>query len=254
MSGFHIAPRRVLNDHDVPLESLESRLARIDWSQIRANLNARGYATTTPILSPAECAEVIALYEDRARFRSKVEMARHGFGIGEYKYFASPLPTLVATLREVLYPRVAAIANDWMAALRLAEQFPLDLETFLERCHREGQRKPTPLTLRYEAGGYNCLHQDLYGEIVFPLQFTFMLSRPGEDFGGGEFLLMEQRPRAQSRGDAIHLANGEAIVFATRYRPVRGTRGYYRVNVKHGVATVEHGRRFTLGIIFHDAK
>jgi hypothetical protein len=254
MSGFHIASRRVLNEHDVPPELLETRLARIDGSQIRASLDARGYATTTPILSPEECADVIALYEDRARFRSKVEMARHGFGIGEYQYFAAPLPPLVATLREVLYPRVAAIANDWMAALRREERFPLDLGTFLERCHREGQTKLTPLTLRYEAGGYNCLHQDLYGAIVFPLQFTFMLSQPEVDFSGGDFMLLEQRPRAQSRGDAIRLAQGEAIVFATRYRPVRGTRGYYRVNVKHGVATIEHGRRFTLGIIFHDAK
>jgi hypothetical protein len=176
------------------------------------------------------------------------------FGVGEYKYFADPLPPIVAALRESLYPRVAPIANEWMEALRLPDRFPADLPEFTARCHRAGQAKPTPLMLRYDAGGYNCLHQDLYGAIVFPIQFTLMLGRPGEDFAGGEFLLVEQRPRAQSRGDAIALGQGEAILFATRYRPQRGTRGYYRVNVRHGVSRIDRGRRVTLGIIFHDAK
>ncbi|MGH7842955.1 MAG: 2OG-Fe(II) oxygenase [Candidatus Binataceae bacterium] len=234
--------------------TLESRLAGIDWERARARLDERGYATTPPILTPEECATLIALYERRECFRSKVDMARLRFGLGEYKYFSAPLPPLVATLRATLYPAVAAIANDWMAALRVAERFPPALEAFLDHCHRHGQTKPTPLMLRYSAGGYNCLHQDLYGEVVFPLQFTFMLSRPAVDFRGGEFLLMEQRPRAQSRGDAIGLEPGAAILFPTRYRPVRGARGCYRVNVRHGVATLEAGTRFTLGIIFHDAK
>jgi hypothetical protein len=181
-------------------------------------------------------------------------MARLRFGVGEYKYFADPLPPIVATLREELYPRVAPIANAWMELLRLEDRFPASLAEFTARCHREGQSKPTPLLLRYDAGGYNCLHQDLYGAIVFPIQFTIMLSRPGADFDGGEFLLVEQRPRAQSRGEAITLRQGEAILFATRYRPVQGSRGYYRVNVRHGVSRIERGRRVTLGVIFHDAK
>lgn len=226
----------------------------LDWPQIRARMDERGYATLPPILAPEECASLIALYERRECFRSKVDMAQLRFGVGEYKYFAAPLPPLVATLRATLYPAVAAIANDWIAALRVTDRFPPALDEFLEHCHRHGQTKPTPLMLRYTAGGYNCLHQDLYGEVVFPLQFTLMLSRPEKDFAGGEFLLMEQRPRAQSRGDAIQLAQGAAILFATRYRPMRGVRGNYRVNVRHGVATIDAGTRFTLGIIFHDAK
>ena len=217
-------------------------------------IEERGYATTAPLLSAEECAELIAFYEDRARFRSRVDMARLRYGVGEYKYFANPLPPIVATLREELYPRVAPIADGWMEALRLKDRFPKSLAEFTARCHREGQAKPTPLLLRYVAGGYNCLHQDLYGAIVFPIQFTIMLSRPGADFDGGEFLLVEQRPRAQSRGEAITLRQGEAILFAARYRPVQGSRGYYRVNVRHGVSRIERGRRVTLGIIFHDAK
>jgi hypothetical protein len=235
-------------------KTLQSRLAMLDWPQIRARMDERGYATLPPILAPEECASLIALYERRECFRSKVDMAQLRFGVGEYKYFAAPLPPLVATLRATLYPAVAAIANDWIAALRVTDRFPPALDEFLEHCHRHGQTKPTPLMLRYTAGGYNCLHQDLYGEVVFPLQFTLMLSRPEKDFAGGEFLLMEQRPRAQSRGDAIQLAQGAAILFATRYRPMRGVRGNYRVNVRHGVATIDAGTRFTLGIIFHDAK
>jgi hypothetical protein len=181
-------------------------------------------------------------------------MARFRFGLGEYKYFAMPLPPIVAELRASLYPRVAPVANEWMKALRMRLSFPEILDDFLERCHRSGQTRPTPLLLRYEAGGYNCMHQDLYGEIAFPLQFTFVLSRHGADYAGGEFLLLEQRPRAQSRCDAIVLEQGAAIVFATRYRPVMGSRGFYRVNMRHGISGVQSGHRFALGIIFHDAK
>jgi len=229
-------------------------LQKLDWAQIRAQLDERGYAKLPPILTSEECADLIALYERRECFRSRVDMARLRFGVGEYKYFAAPLPPPVALLRAALYPATAAIANDWMAELRITDRFPAALDAFLEHCHRQGQTKPTPLMLRYSAGGYNCLHQDLYGEIVFPLQFTFMLSRAEADYRGGEFLLMEQRPRAQSRGHAIRLAQGSAILFATRYRPMPGARGYYRVNVRHGVATIDAGERITLGIIFHDAK
>ena len=235
------------------VDSIASRVARIDWGQMRAMLEERGYATTAPLLTPAQCAELAGLYDQRERFRSRVDMARLRFGVGEYKYFAAPLPPIVAALREELYSRVVAIANDWMEVLRLEPRFPTGLSEFIEQCHRHGQARPTPLMLRYAAGGYNCLHQDLYGEVVFPLQVTVMLSRP-RDFEGGEFLLIEQRPRAQSRGDAVALGQGAAILFATRYRPVRGTRGWYRANVKHGVSRISRGRRLTLGIIFHDAK
>jgi len=238
----------------MPVGAIPDRIAAIAWEQVRVMIEERGYATTAPLLSAEECAELIAVYEDRARFRSRVDMARLRYGVGEYKYFANPLPPIVATLRESLYPHVAPIANEWMKALKRDDRFPASLGEFTARCDREGQAKPTPLLLRYAAGGYNCLHQDFYGAIVFPIQFTIMLSRPREDFDGGEFLLVEQRPRAQSRGEAITLRQGEAILFATRYRPVQGSRGYYRVNVRHGVSRIERGHRVTLGVIFHDAK
>jgi uncharacterized protein len=230
------------------------RIARLEWQQILEAVDAEGFASLPPILSPEECASLIASYELRDRFRSRIDMARFRFGLGEYKYFAAPLPPIVRELRASLYPRVAPIANDWMKALRLRISFPETLDEFLERCHRSGQTKPTPLLLRYDAGGYNCLHQDLYGEIAFPLQFTFMLSRYNADYTGGESLLLEQRPRAQSRCDVIVLEQGAGILFATRYRPVKGSRGFYRVNVRHGISRVRTGRRFALGIIFHDAK
>jgi hypothetical protein len=230
------------------------RFARLEWDRVLQSLDQRGYATTPALLTPAECAELAALYDIRARFRSRVEMARLRFGVGEYKYFAAPLPPIVADLRELLYPRVVPIANQWVEKLRLGPPLPPTLDAFLAHCRTHGQSKPTPLLLRYEGGGYNCLHQDLYGEVVFPLQFTLMLSRRGTDYEGGEFLLMEQRPRAQPRGEAITLDQGEAIVFATRYRPVKGGRGYYRVNIRHGISSLHAGRRYALGIIFHDAK
>ena len=234
--------------------AIAKRVDQLDWPQIRQTLEADGFATLEPILSPAECEDISAMYDARERFRSRIEMARFRFGVGEYKYFAAPLPSVVAELRSSLYPRVAPIANDWMTALRVPVRFPDSLDDFLNRCHRSGQTKPTPLLLRYEAGGYNCMHQDLYGEIAFPLQFTFMLSCAGADYSGGEFLLLEQRPRAQSKCDAIVLQQGAAILFATRYRPLKGARGFYRVNVRHGISRVRNGRRFALGIIFHDAK
>ncbi len=202
---------------------------------------------------PDECAALIELYADRQKFRSKVDMARHRFGEGEYKYFAYPLPPIVADLREALYSRVAPIANQWADVLRWEIRFPANLDEFIAECHRAGQVRPTPLMLRYEAGGYNCLHQDLYGEVAFPLQFTLMLSRPAIDFEGGEFLLVENRPRAQSRGEAITLEQGCAVLFPTRYRPIRSTRGWSRVAVRHGVSRIGQGHRVTLGIIFHDA-
>jgi hypothetical protein len=235
-------------------DGLSARIAQLDWDRILQSLDQRGYATTPALLTPAECAGLAALYNDRARFRSRVEMARFRFGAGEYKYFAAPLPPIVADLRESLYPRVVPIANQWVEKLRLGPLFPPTLDAFLALCRRHGQSRPTPLLLRYEAGGYNCLHQDLYGDIVFPLQFTLMLSRRGIDYQGGEFLLLEQRPRAQSRGEAITLEQGEAIVFATRYRPVKGSRNYYRVNVRHGISSLHAGGRYSLGIIFHDAR
>jgi uncharacterized protein len=234
--------------------NVEARIAGLDWDAIRASIDDRGYATTPALLTPAECHEMIGLYDHRETFRSRVVMERFGYGLGEYKYFAAPLPPLVSALRIAFYERLAPIASDWMRLLRLGEGFPATLDAFLEICRRAGQIKPTPLMLRYEAGGFNCMHQDLYGEVFFPIQITIVLSRRGADFDGGEFLLTEQRPRAQSRGEAITLDCGEAIMFATRWRPVRGARGYYRVNVRHGVSRLKVGRRFSLGIIFHDSK
>ena len=234
--------------------NLQSRIERLDWTAIRASLDDRGHTTTPTILTPAECREVIALYDRREVFRNRVVMERFGYGVGEYKYFAAPVPPIVAALRTAFYERLAPIASDWMRALRLGEGFPGELDAFLEICARSGQGKPTPLMLRYEAGGYNCMHQDLYGEVFFPIQMTIVLSRRAVDFEGGEFLLTEQRPRAQSRGEAITLERGEAIIFATRWRPVPGTRGHYRVNVRHGVSRLKAGRRFSLGVIFHNAK
>ena len=234
--------------------SVQTRLQQVDWTAVARGLGERGWATTQPLLSPAECAELIALYPEEARFRSRVDMVRFRFGEGEYKYFADPLPPVVLALRRHAYPPLAAIAGDWERALGRATRYPGALAGFLALCARHGQRKPTPLMLRYEPGGYNCLHQDLYGEIAFPLQMTCLLSRPGEDFEGGEFLLVEQRPRAQSRGEVVPLTQGQVVIFATRERPVRGARGVHRVALRHGVSRVTAGLRYTLGVIFHDAK
>ena len=205
------------------------------------------------LLSPGECRALAELYDDRDAFRSRVVMARHGFGQGEYKYLAYKLPPAVEALRQLLYPLVAPVANRWRRQLGLAADFPDTLDRYLARCHAAGQTRPTPLILKYGPGDYNCLHQDLYGELVFPLQATVLLSRPGEDFAGGEFLLVEQRPRRQSKGEVVALRQGDAVIFPVHHRPVAGSRGYYRVTMRHGVSRVRSGSRFTLGIIFHDA-
>jgi hypothetical protein len=231
----------------------KDRIDALDWAAIGRELDLRGHATTGPLLTAAECAELAALYDDDAGFRSTVVMARHGFGSGEYKYFAAPLPRLVGTLREAFYPKLAAVANRWQEQLG-GETYPARFEEFLDRCHAAGQNKPTPLLLKYGAGDYNCLHQDLYGALAFPLQVAFLLSRPDQDFTGGEFLLTEQRPRMQSRGEVVSLRQGEGVIFAVNQRPVAGKRGPYRVTMRHGVSRLKSGRRFTLGVIFHDAR
>jgi hypothetical protein len=219
-----------------------------------SGLDANGFAVIPQLLAPDACAEVAALYDDYACFRSRVVMARHGFGRGEYKYFAYPLPPRVAALRRALYAPLALVANRWSARLGADVRYPPLLDDWLGRCHAAGQTRPTPLLLRYDAGDWNCLHQDVYGELVFPLQVTVLLSAPAHDFGGGEFVLTEQRPRQQSRVHVVPLARGDAVAFAVRHRPVRGTRGVYRANVRHGVGEVRWGRRCTLGVIFHDAR
>jgi len=225
----------------------------LDWTRIAAELDAQGCATTGPLLDAAACADLAALYDDDAGFRSHIIMARHGFGRGEYKYFAAPLPGRVAALRAGFWPHLAPIANRWNEAMGLAPRFPADHAAFLARCHAAGQTRPTPLLLRYGPGDYNCLHQDLYGEHVFPLQVAILLSDPGRDFTGGEFVLTEQRPRMQSRAEVVPLRQGEGVIFAVHHRPVQGTRGTYRVMLRHGVSRIRSGRRQTLGVIFHDA-
>jgi len=232
---------------------IAERIAGLNWSAIGAALDARGSATTGPILSPQECADLTALYDQEAPFRSRVVMARHGFGSGEYKYFAAPLPEIVAALRERLYPHLAQTANRWQAAIG-GEAYPTRHADYRKLCHAAGQTKPTPLLLKYAAEDYNCLHQDLYGDLAFPLQATILLSTPEADFSGGEFLLTEQRPRMQSRGEVVALRQGEAVLFAVNQRPAQGKRGTYRVTMRHGVSRLKSGRRFALGIIFHDAK
>lgn len=225
----------------------------LDWQQIEDELNQYGCAVVPGLLDADTCAALAARYDDASHFRSKVVMQRHGFGQGEYQYFAYPLPDAVAALREQLYGPLAAIANRWQAAMDLDARFPSSHADFLARCHAAGQTRPTPLLLRYGAGDYNCLHQDLYGEHVFPLQLAVLLSRPQDDFTGGEFVLTEQRPRMQSRAEVVPLAQGDAVLFPVAQRPVNGTRGCYRVNMRHGVSRLRSGTRHTLGIIFHDA-
>ncbi len=231
-----------------------ARAKGLDWTRIATSLDTDAHAVLKRVLSPQECDSLVAIYEEPERFRNRIEMARHGFGSGEYKYFGYPLPEIVDGLRAALYPPLSGIANRWNESLGIAERFPDDLKAFLELCHRAGQTKPTPLILRYGAGDYNRLHQDLYGDHVFPLQVTFLLSAPGNDFTGGEFVLTEQRPRMQSRAEVVPLGQGDGVVFPVRQRPVRGTRGVHRVNLRHGVSRVRTGYRHTLGIIFHDAQ
>jgi len=241
-------------DTALQMKSPKQRVATCDWPRLTEQLDEQGYALTQPLLSPAECDELIRLYADSNAFRSRVVMERHNFGRGEYQYFAAPLPPLVAELRESFYPPLTAIANRWMERMNKAERFPATLAEFLAICHQHQQTRPTPLLLRYEAGDYNCLHQDLYGEVAFPLQVASVLSQRGRDYAGGEFLLNEQRPRAQTRGEAITIEQGQFIIFPNRYRPVRGARGDYRVTMRHGVSRLRSGERYCLGLIFHDAK
>jgi hypothetical protein len=233
--------------------SIASRLDRLPWPALEQDLLEHGYAHAPSVLTARECQSLVALYADERRFRSRVDMARHRFGEGDYKYFRRPLPAIVDALRRHAYPRLAAIANRWAAELGDATRYPPDLDSLLERCAQAGQTKPTPLLLHYEAGGYNCLHQDLYGEVAFPLQLTAFLSSPTE-YSGGEFLLVENRPRAQSVGRAIATGRGDLVVFPTRFRPARGKHGFFRCAVRHGVSRVRTGRRYTLGVIFHDAR
>ncbi|HVC54194.1 MAG TPA: 2OG-Fe(II) oxygenase [Stellaceae bacterium] len=225
----------------------------LDWADIAAALDECGYATVAGLIDPPTCRDLAALYDDKARFRSRVVMERYRFGKGEYKYLAYPLPEPVAALRQGLYPGLAAIANRWCRVLGEGEKFPPALDAYLETCHAAGQTRPTPLILKYGAGDYNCLHQDLYGELVFPLQLTVLLSDPARDFTGGEFVLVEQRPRSQSKASVVPLGQGEAVIFPVHHRPVAGTRGVYRATMRHGVSPLRGGQRFTLGIIFHDA-
>jgi uncharacterized protein len=228
-------------------------VASLDWASILAELDNLGCAVIGPIFTPVQCESLTASYDTDAIFRSRIVMARHGYGRGEYQYFSYPLPPLVGAIRTALYPHLAEIANRWNEAMKIDVRFPPEHEAFLERCHDAGQLKPTPLMLRYGPDDYNCLHQDLYGEHVFPLQVAFLLSRPGTYFTGGEFVLTEQRPRMQSRVEVVSLTQGQGVIFPVRHRPVQGSRGKYRVNMRHGVSRLRTGSRHTLGIIFHDA-
>jgi len=233
--------------------AMAGRLEGVDWQGIEEQLDAWGHATTGRLLTAAEAREARGWYDQAERFRARIVMRRHGFGEGEYQYFANPLPELVAALRRRVYPRLAGIANRWQAALGLPQRFPPELEAYLAACHQAGQRRPTPLLLKYGPGDYNRLHQDLYGALHFPLQMAILLSAPGEDFEGGEFVLTEQRPRSQSRADVVPLGQGEAVIFAVNRRPAAGARGFYRLTMRHGVSRIRAGERYTLGIIFHDA-
>jgi hypothetical protein len=244
-----------MTDIDSRIEStgLSERIAAADWTAVAADLDGRGWATLPRLLSNEECDAVSSLYENDGSFRKRVVMARHGYGQGEYRYFAYPLPALVENLRNALYPWLAPIANHWHERMRLEPRFPARHADFLDRCHQAGQSRPTPLLLRYGEGDYNCLHQDLYGAHVFPLQVAILLSEPGEDFTGGEFVIIEQRPRMQTRASVVPLAKGDAVIFAVNDRPVKGARGDHRVKMRHGVSPLHSGQRHTLGIIFHDA-
>lgn len=233
---------------------VEARIADYHWAAIGEELDGFGCAILPQLLSPDECRALSSLYSDESHFRSHVIMARHGFGKGEYRYFKYPLPDILGELRSALYPRFAGLANTWNETMGIAQRYPDTLAAYLERCHAAGQRRPTPLLLQYIAGDFNCLHQDLYGELVFPIQVAILLSEPDRDFTGGEFCMTEQRPRMQSRVEVVPLRQGDAVAFAVHNRPVRGTRGSYRVNLRHGVSRVRSGMRHTAGLIFHDAK
>jgi uncharacterized protein len=240
--------------HPVPSSDIAARVDAIDWAEAERDLDAQGCAVLKGLLTADECLALAALYPDDAQFRSHIVMSRHGFGRGEYKYFSYPLPELIAELRPKLYERLHSIASRWNEAMGIDISYPNNHAAFLKRCHGAGQSRPTPLLLQYGEGDYNCLHQDLYGEHVFPLQVAILLSEPGRDFEGGEFVLTEQRPRMQSRAEVVPLRQGDGVAFAVHHRPVQGTRGTYRVNLRHGVSRLRSGHRHTLGVIFHDAK
>jgi uncharacterized protein len=229
------------------------RIRRLDWRSLEEELDTQGSTVLKGVLSPAECSEIAQLYPGEEPFRSRVVMARHGFGRGEYKYFAYPLPDLIQSLRTGLYTKLYPLANRWNESLGIEVRYPEQHAAFIQRCHEAGQERPTPLLLQYEPGDYNCFHQDLYGEHVFPIQVAFLLSEPERDFTGGEFVLTEQRPRMQSRPEVVPLRQGDAVVFAVHHRPNKGRRGFYRVNLRHGVSRVRSGQRHVVGIIFHDA-
>lgn len=234
--------------------SAEARVAAYDWKALTGELDSYGCAVLPKLLTPEECGHIAALYRDKSHFRSHIIMVRHGFGRGEYRYFNYPLPGLVGGLRTALYPRLAGVANDWNERMGMAQRFPDDHASYLRQCHDAGQNRPTPLLLQYVPGDFNCLHQDLYGDLCFPIQVAILLSEPGRDFTGGEFALTEQRPRMQSRVEVVPLRQGDAVAFAVHNRPVQGTKGNYRVNLRHGVSRVRSGMRHTVGIIFHDAR
>lgn len=239
-----------MSDRTTPLHR---RIRAVDWDAVGRNLDALGHAVLRSLLAPAECAALAALYGEEQRFRSRVIMARHGFGLGEYQYFARPLPSMVTALREAAYTPLAAVANRWCRALGEPEDYPDTFEAWLKRCHDAGQTRPTPLLLKYGAGDWNALHRDLYGDLAFPLQMTVLLSKPDADFSGGEFVLVENRPRLQSRAHVVTLGQGDAVIFAVDRRPVKGSKGWYRTAMRHGVSTITSGERMTLGVIFHDA-
>lgn len=243
-----VQPRTITASDDI-----FERVTALDWQGISSELDAHGCATIDSLLTPEQCATITDMYSAEEHFRSRVVMSRHGFGRGEYKYFAYPLPGVIAALRGSLYPPLAQIANRWNQAMGLEVRFPREHAAFIERCHEAGQVRPTPLLLQYSSGDFNCLHQDVYGEHVFPLQAAILLNEPGVDFTGGEFVLTEQRPRMQSRAEVVPLRRGDGVIFPVRHRPVQGTRGTYRVNMRHGVSRVRSGSRHTVGIIFHDA-
>ena len=235
------------------MKNIKQRLADVDWESVAESMHAKGYAHVPDLLSAVDCDRIIANYDESKLYRKTITMERYRFGLGEYKYFAYPLPGLIASLRAALYPRLCSIANRWNESMGIAVRYPGEHEEFLDRCHRAGQNRPTPLMLQYGEGDYNCLHQDIYGEHAFPLQVAFLLSNPERDFTGGEFILTEQRPRMQSRAMVVPLDQGSAVVFAVNNRPVKGARGFYRVKMRHGVSRIRSGSRHALGVIFHDA-
>ncbi|HEY4327876.1 MAG TPA: 2OG-Fe(II) oxygenase [Mucilaginibacter sp.] len=232
---------------------IQQRIDLLNWDGITADMNEKGYACISKILTGEECDQFISQYKNESLYRKTINMERYRFGLGEYKYYQYPLPNLIQQLRENIYPQLAPIANNWMRVLNIDQHFPDSLGQLLEHCHEKNQTRPTPLVLQYGKGGYNTLHQDLYGEVYFPMQAVLFLNEPGEDYEGGEFVLIEQRPRAQSKAIVLKPSKGDMLLFTTNFRPVKGTKGYYRVNMKHGVSELTEGRRYTLGVIFHDA-